>query len=171
MKIILIGFMGSGKSVVGRQLARKLDLSFIESDELVLRQSGRSSIDEIFKQDGEGRFRELEIAVAKEMIDSGDAVIATGGGAVMNQIIFAYLKNPPNTAVIYLTANLATVGERLQGDTERPLRDKARVLYPLREPLYRYYADMVVNTDGRSVESIVEEIIEKFKHQFNPPGV
>mgnify|MGYP001588451232 CR=1 FL=1 len=170
MKIILIGFMGSGKSTVGRQLARMLGLTFIDSDELVLSRSGRSSIDEIFTQDGEAHFREMEIAVAKEMRNSVNAVIATGGGAVMNQIIFAYLKSQPDTAVIYLTAKFDTVRQRLEDDKTRPLRNDIGVLYELREPLYRYYADMAVNNDDRTLESTAEEIIEKFKHGFYPPG-
>lgn len=166
MKIILIGFMGSGKSAVGRQLAQALSLALIESDELVLQRSNRSSINEIFKKDGAVRFRELEIAVAKKLRNTTDAVIATGGGAVMNQIIFSYLKNKPKTVIIYLAATFATLQRRLRGDRTRPLFTdprQARILYQLREPLYRHYADITVNRDKTTPAGAVREIIKKLK--------
>lgn len=166
MKIILIGFMGSGKSEVARQLAQKLGLALIESDGLVLQLSKRSNINEIFNQDGEVHFRELEIAAAKKLRRADNAVIATGGGAVMNQIIFAYLKSKPKAIIIHLAAMFATVRRRLRHDRTRPLfanAQKARKLYKLREPLYRHYADIVVTTDNRTPASIVKEIIGKLK--------
>lgn len=167
MKIILIGFMGSGKSAVGRQLAQKLGLALIETDQLVLRQSRRPNINEIFKKDGEAHFRELEIAAAKTLRHTTAAVIATGGGAVMNQIIFSYLKNKPKAVIIYLAATLATLQRRLRGDRTRPLfadPRQARILYQLREPLYRHYADIIVNRDKTTPAAAAREITEKLKN-------
>lgn len=167
MKIILIGFMGSGKSAVGKRLAQELGLPLIDSDELILQKSKRSSINEIFKKDGETRFRELEIAAAKKLGRATNAVIATGGGAVMNQIIFTYLKNKPQTVVIYLALAFATLKRRLRHDKNRPLfadAQKARVLYKLRKPLYRHYADIIVNRDKKNPEATVAEIVKKLRH-------
>ena len=102
MKLILIGFMGSGKSSVGRTLAKKLQLELVELDRLVLKSSGRKSIKEIFERDGETRFRELEIAQAKKLKNKNQAVIATGGGVVLNRIILDWLR--PGSQVIWLKA-------------------------------------------------------------------
>ena len=166
MKIILIGFMGSGKSAVARKLARKLGLSLIESDELVLQKSKRPTVNDLFKKDGEARFRELEIAAAKKLRGAANAVIATGGGAVLNQIIFAYLKNKPGVVIIYLAAAFATLRRRLRHDKTRALfadTRNARILYDLREPLYRHYADIVVTTDNKTPAGVAAEIIGKLK--------
>ena len=140
---------------------------FAEGDDLALRQSKRSNVNEIFKLDGEARWRELEIMVAKKLRTADKTIIATGGGAVMNQIIFTYLKQQPNTIVVYLAAKFSTVQRRLRGDKTRPLFQniqKARALYELREPLYRHYADITVNTDRRALDSIVKDTIGKLKN-------
>lgn len=166
MKIILIGFMGSGKSAVAAELAHMLGWAKIEMDELALKKSGRKDVNVVFNQDGEARWRELEIAVAKKLRTADNIIISTGGGVVMNQVIFSYLKNKPQTVVIYLSAEFATLRRRLRGDKTRPLfKDikKAQRLYALREPLYRHYADIVINTDNKTPTAIARGVIGKLK--------
>src|SRR5579885_2276130 len=98
--IVLIGFMGSGKSTIAKLLAEKLQYKAIEMDTLIIEKSGRISDTEIFDTDGEVRFRELEVHVAKELQDVTTSVISTGGGAVMNKLVIDYLKK--NGIVVFL---------------------------------------------------------------------
>lgn len=163
-KIILIGFMGAGKSAVAPLIAEKLYLEQVDMDALILKHSGESSIREIFERDGEIRFRELEIATAKVLRHQGNMVISTGGGLVMNQLALDYLKE--SGIVVFLDAQLKTVLNRLKKDTSRPLLknlEKARKLYELRMPLYQHYADHVIATDHKSPEQIADEIVETLK--------
>ncbi len=164
MKISLIGFMGSGKSTVGRLIAGKLNIKLIEMDELLLELSGFDSINEIFEKHGETRFRELEIDTAKTLAKQEDCVISTGGGVVMNKIIIDYLKKSNDKAiVVFLNTKFETLSERLEGDTSRPLfqnTQKAKNLYDFRLPLYEEYADAEVTTDNKPPEKIAAEIID-----------
>ena len=156
MNIILIGFMGAGKSTVGKLFAKQKSMNYIEMDDLVLRKSKRSSISEIFAIDGELRFRELEMTIAKEVSGGNDTVISTGGGIVMNKINVDYLKK--SGSVVYLKARFSTLERRLHGDTTRPLFQKkteALSLYNLRSSLYESYADHIIETDKREVSDIV----------------
>lgn len=178
MKIIFIGFMGAGKSFFSKRLAERLGLERIETDELAIKKSGRDSIKEIFEKDGETRFRELEIEIAKELQEKDKVVIDTGGGVVLNKIILDYLRK--NGVVIFLNSSLEIIEKRFKDDEIRPLwqdKEKFRQLYKLRLPLYQQYADVEINTswplffsaDGKShdmtpeAEKILEEIIEKTK--------
>jgi shikimate kinase len=99
--IALIGFMGTGKTAVGRLLAEKLNKKFLEQDSLIEQKAGKS-IPEIFRQNGEISFRELEIAATKEIAREQNAVIACGGGVVLNKINIDRLKE--SSVVVYLTA-------------------------------------------------------------------
>lgn len=162
MKFILIGFMGAGKSTVAKLLAKKLNYSLIEMDEIVLKKSKRKSINEIFQKDGELYFRELEIAVAKDLKDKDKVVISTGGGVVINKIILDYLKKGGKT--IYLKTSFSEILKRLKNCQGRPLfKDKklAKKLFNFRKYLYQEYADLIVETDKKSVEEIIYEIISK----------
>lgn len=164
MKIILIGFMGSGKSEVAQKLSQKLNLPFIDMDELVLRKSGRKDINEIFESSGELYFRELEEDVARELQILEEAVIATGGGIVLNRIIIKCLKNRQRDAMVWLDTKFATICERLKNDKTRPLfKDlkDAKRLYKMRKPLYENYGDIVIKTDNKSIENITSEIIKR----------
>ena len=162
MNIILIGFMGSGKSTIAHLLSKMLEFSHIETDELVLSRSQRKSITDIFALDGETRFRELEIAVAKSLISKKNTVISTGGGMVLNKICIDYLKE--NGTVIYLNTSFSEIEARLQGDDTRPLfrnRLNAQKLFQFRKALYSQYAQITVKTDSLSIDNIIKIILKK----------
>jgi len=178
MKIIFIGFMAAGKSFFSKRLAERLNMERIDMDGMVLRQSGRASVSEIFEKDGETKFRELEIATAKSFGKKDNVIIDSGGGVVLNKIILDYLRI--DGVVVFLDSPLAVIEKRLKGDKARPLwqdKERFRRLYKLRLSLYREYSDVMVKTgsslffsaDGKShkmtpaAEKILELIIKKIK--------
>jgi shikimate kinase len=166
MNIVLIGFMGSGKTVVAEKLSKKLKMEHIEMDELVLKKTGRKSINEIFDRDGETKFRELEIEVAKELSGKNNVVISTGGGIVFNKIILDYLRE--NGFVVSLRVSFAEAKRRLEKFHDRPLfRDirMARKLYFFRKPLYREYSDVSVRTDGKTIEQVTNAILDLIEEE------
>ena len=164
--IILIGFMGSGKSSVARELAKKVHLPVVEMDELIVERSKRKSVNDIFRKDGEVRFRELEVEVANGLHSKDGMVISTGGGVVMNGIIIEYLKT--NGKVVFLDTSFETICSRLQGDASRPKfqdKDAARALYELRLPLYKEYADRIISTEGKAPQELAEAIVSEYANQ------
>ena len=165
--IVLIGFMGVGKTVVGKALAEKLDKRFVELDSLIEQKAGKS-IPEIFQHDGEVAFRELEIEVTKEVAGEKNLVIACGGGIVLNKINIDRLRK--GAIIVYLTASPYALLKRVQGKrAKRPLLntpDKALTIQELltfREPFYERAADIKVNTSKLDIDSVVEQIISKVK--------
>ena len=165
--IALIGFMGTGKSMVGKALATKLGKEFIELDTLIARKAGKT-IPEIFQQDGEVAFRELEIEVTREASGKKSAVIACGGGIVLNNINIDRLKN--ESLIVYLTASPEVILKRTATDSnERPLLgavDKATTIAGLlqyRRPFYERAADITIDTSGLDINSVVGQIINKVR--------
>lgn len=159
MNIILIGFMGTGKSSVAALLAKKLSMEYVEMDKLVERKAGKS-VEEIFETEGEIVFRGYEIEVARSLRDKKNAVISCGGGVVMNKIIIDYLKQ--NGVIVGLFADFQTIRKRVENDLPRPLFkdiEKAEELYNFRKQLYEYFADKKVSTDDKSLEEVAQEII------------
>ena len=163
--IVLIGFMGAGKTAVGKALAERLHREFIELDSLIKKKAGKS-IMEIFQQDDEVTFRELEIEAAREASHKENAVIACGGGIVLNQINMDRLRR--NSTIIYLEAAPSAILKRARkGGEKRPLLEVAdpasaiRELLKFRKPLYERAADIRINTSGLSIESAVNRIIQK----------
>jgi len=159
--IILIGFMGSGKTTIPQILNQKTQFKVIEMDDLILKASKRKNINEIFAKDGELKFRELEIAVAKKLALKEKLIISTGGGVVMNKIILDYLKQ--KGVVFFLQTNFITIKKRLKNDQVRPLfKNKKMVfaLYQFRQPLYQKYADFIINTDNKKPNQIAKEILK-----------
>lgn len=160
--IILIGFMGVGKSTIGSKIAEKLSYKFIDSDHKIEEKSGMS-IPDIFHIYGEKYFRRLEFEVIKDIVNMSDIVLATGGGAVMNNQLFDILLS--KGTVIHLDASLSTLYDRLEDSNNRPMLDhsnrKKRIdeLYWLRRPVYMK-AHHTINTDGKKIEEIVDEIVE-----------
>lgn len=166
MKIVLIGFMGSGKSTVAPLLARHLGLEAVEMDDLIMERAGGQSIAEIFASGGESRFRELEAAVSHELRDRKDMVISTGGGVVINDDLMDSLTKGA-AAIIHLDTVFDKALERVGADiVERPLfadAKKARDLYELRRPLYDKYATIRIDMDSQSLDEAVRTIIGKLK--------
>ena len=165
--IALIGFMGVGKTAVGEALAEKLDKKFIELDSLIEQKAGKT-IPEIFRQDGEIAFRELEIEVTKEVAKDKNQVIACGGGVVLNKINIDRLRN--ESTMVYLEASPQVILKRVSGGrTERPLlkaSNKALTIQELlrfRKPFYERAADIKIDTSKLAIDSVVEQIINKLK--------
>ena len=164
--IALIGFMGAGKTAVGKALAEKLNKTFIELDSLIEQKAGKS-IPELFEQNGEIAFRELEIEVTKEVAERKNVVIACGGGVVLNKINIDRLRK--ESLIVYLTASPKVILERTSNDAEeRPLL-KANPLLTIqqllkfRKPFYERAADIKIDTSKLSIDSIVEQTIVRIK--------
>ena len=161
MTITLTGFMGSGKTTVGKVLADFLGCPFLDLDELIVKKAGKS-IPEIFEQDGEPAFRELEARLLRQTVAKyaeGTAVLALGGGAILAPASAALLRE--KTVCIYLRATLDTLLARLAGETAgRPLADNALAdRLAAREPLYEETAHVTIDTDGLSPDEVADEII------------
>ena len=161
MMITLTGFMGSGKTTVGKVLADFLGCPFMDLDDLVVKKAGKS-IPDIFAQDGEPAFRELEAQVLRKTVEKyaeSTAVLALGGGAVLAPASAALLHE--KTVCIYLRATLDTLLARLEGETAgRPLADASLAdRLASREPLYEKTAHVIVDTDGLSPDEVADEII------------
>lgn len=162
--IILIGFMGCGKSSVGRRLAQKLDCDFLDTDELIEEQQG-CSISDIFAKEGEGAFREMETECIKELIEKGGDgfVLSVGGGLPVRECNRELLKELGEVVLLQVSADV--VYKRLRNDKTRPLlqdknpRGRIVDLMNARKGFYEEAATCVVDVNDRSFEEIVEEII------------
>ena len=161
MMVALTGFMGSGKTTVGKVLADFLGCPFMDLDDLVVKKAGKS-IPDIFAQDGEPAFRQLEAQVLRKTVEKyaeSTAVLALGGGAVLAPSSAALLHE--KTVCIYLRASLETLLARLEGETAgRPLADASLAdRLAAREPIYEKTAHVVIDTDGLSPDEVADEII------------
>jgi shikimate kinase len=163
MKIILIGFMGAGKSTVAIELSSIFKLPIVEMDTLVLKKTGSRDMHEVFEKGSELLLRETEIAIAKEYgAIEQPSIISTGAGVVSNRIVLDYLKSRQGK-VFFLNASFSTITDRLSHDVSRPLFqkiDEARSLYDFRQPLYLKYADHVIDSNDRFATEIAQEIAE-----------
>ncbi|QYJ14695.1 Shikimate kinase 1 [Rubrobacter xylanophilus DSM 9941] len=157
--VAIVGYMGCGKSTVGRLLAGRLGAAFVDLDEAVARRAGRS-IPLIFAERGEEGFRELEHGELAAALGGGEArVVACGGGAVLREDNRRLLGE--RAATVFLEEDLRRLYARTRA-ADRPLRgasfEEFRRRYELRLPLYREVADLTVEVDGRGVEEVAEEI-------------
>ena len=164
--VILTGFMGSGKSTVGRVLAKRLACRFVDLDAEIVSASG-CSINELFAREGEPAFRELESVHLKRILAAGaGCVLATGGGAVISDQNRAVMRSC--AVIINLQVTLDQVLDRLKGCSNRPLlagedaATRAAALMSAREQFYAD-ADIRIDTDEKSVEDVSEEILCRLK--------
>lgn len=159
MNLILIGMMGSGKSTVGRLLAERMGLKFIDTDALIEEMQGLT-ITKIFELYGEKHFRHLETELLEKLSDMDGAVISTGGGMVLNPWNLILLRKMGK--IVYLMGSAFQLSKNLEGEVEnRPvLKDnRIEVLITVREPIYRSSADMIVEIDGKSASDLMHIII------------
>lgn len=163
-RIFLVGPMGAGKTSVGRQLARALELDFVDADHEVERRAG-VDISTIFEFEGEAGFRRRERIVLDELTQREDTVLATGGGAVLDPANRRILAE--RGLVVYLDTSVAEQLRRTRRDRDRPLlqssdrRATLERLYEERDPLYREVADIVVETNGRRRRTTVDRILAR----------
>jgi shikimate kinase len=153
--VVLVGMMGAGKSSIGRRLAARLGLTFVDADTEIETAAGMT-IPEIFEKHGEPYFRAGEARVIARLLDHGPQVLATGGGAVMDQRTrdLIHIKG----ISVWLKADLDVLMKRTKRRGDRPLAAKMKDLLPLREPVYAL-ADITVQSRDEPHETIVDEII------------
>jgi len=162
--LALIGFMGTGKSSVGRIVAAQLHYEFLDTDELVEKRAGKS-ITQIFAQDGEPAFREIERKLVSEMAEWRKKVISTGGGLAANAANLESLKQ--HALVVCLWASPESIWQRVRNQTHRPLLQgpdalaRIRALLEERTPFYRQ-ADVLVNTGMRSIREVTQQVLHQF---------
>lgn len=162
LSIIFVGLPGSGKTTIGRQLARRWALPFVDSDHVIEHQLG-CSIRTFFEREGEDSFRELEQQVIDDLTRQHNGVIATGGGAVLRPINRQHMRE--RGQVVYLRSSPEDVFRRVRHDTARPLLQvddplkRLRALFEARDPLYRDAAHFVIETGRPSVAMLVNMIV------------
>ena len=164
MKLIIIGPMASGKSVVGKKLSKRMNLDFFDTDESIEKKAG-ASISWIFDIEGEGSFRKRESDVFSELMKLDNCVISTGGGIVLKKENRELLKRQ---MVVYLEVSIQTQLERTLNDNKRPLllesentEQTLRELKGIRDPLYEECANITINDGKTSHNAVVDEIIDQ----------
>ena len=162
--LCLIGLMGSGKSVIGKDLSKKLDIAFIDTDTEIEKELGLT-IDLIFKNHGEDYFRSVEEKICLKFLKNENCIISLGGGSVMNQNIRKSIKQ--NSYSIYLKVDNNTLLNRLKNSKKRPLLkniDKKKALYEIYNKRKNYYrnADLIIENNFQKKE-VIAEIISKLK--------
>ena len=160
--IILVGYMGTGKTAVGEALAERLDWDYIDTDDLIEEKAGKS-IPSIFTEDGEPHFRDLETAVINKLEEKKNSVIATGGGAVLREENMNNMKRAG--IVVCLEASPEVIFERTRKFTHRPLLQVPDPMAKIREMLefrHPYYAKAPhsIDTSKLTIDEVVEKIIE-----------
>ena len=162
--IVLIGFMGSGKTEVGKQLAQNLGWNFIDTD-TIIEKTEKKSIADIFANPGEKYFRELESKTIATLADYSNFVISTGGGIILKQENVTTLKSMG--PLVLLAVKPAVVIKRLRGDKSRPLintadsASKIKEILRKRTPIYNSVADLVIDTTNLSIDQVVHEVLEE----------
>ncbi len=165
VNIALIGFMGTGKTSVGRLVADQLQFEYLDTDDVIQTQTGRT-ITDIFAKDGEAAFRALEEKTVEELAARSKTVIATGGGLPVNPKNLAGLKS--HALVVSLWSSPEKIWERVRHQSHRPLlhdenpEAKIRELLAARAPFYKQ-ADVLLNTDLRSVREVAQQVVHQFR--------
>ncbi|MFH1784371.1 MAG: shikimate kinase [bacterium] len=163
MNIALTGFMGTGKTAVGKKLAKKLDMKYIDTDLMIEKEAGLT-IPGIFKKFGEPCFRDLETKAVKSAAKLDNCVIATGGGVVLRKQNMEALQK--NAVVVCLEANVDVIMKRTSKNRKRPLladvedtRKKIKEMLSFRKPFYKR-ADLKIDTSSMTAGAVVKKIIE-----------
>jgi shikimate kinase len=159
MVVVLVGFMGAGKTTVGRILAERLGLPFVDSDVLIECRLGRS-IKDVFATEGEGFFRELEHRTVAELLGGQDAVLAVGGGALGDRRTREVLRH---ARVVHLQVGYAEALDRVRNDGLRPMlqRPDLESIYRSRLPVYDEVSTIRVTTHGRRPDDVATEVLEQ----------
>lgn len=164
--IFLVGFMGAGKSTIARGLHRELGLPLVEMDERIVQEQGMS-INDIFAQYGEDKFRDIESQLILDLGKEGASVVSCGGGVVVRPQNTEYMKQ--SGRIVYLSASPETVYERVKNSSDRPILnghmnvEYIAELMEKRRVLYEAAADITVATDGKSREELCQEIMERLE--------
>ncbi|MGE2725073.1 shikimate kinase [Mycolicibacterium pulveris] len=170
-KAVLVGLPGSGKSTIGRRLAKALDMTLLDTDAAIEEKTGRTIAD-IFATDGEKEFRRIEEEVIRDALQSHDGILSLGGGAITTAGVRDALNGH---TVIYLEISAAEGVRRTGGSTVRPLlaggdrSEKFKELMAQRVPLYRRVATMRVNTNRRNPGAVVRYIVTRLENPDAPP--
>jgi shikimate kinase len=166
-RIVIIGFMGAGKTTVGEEVARRLGLGFFDLDREVVVRSCFDSVRDIFEVCGEPFFRTREAQALSDLLQHEGVVVATGGGVVSNELATNDLGLAAQRGeVVYLKARFETLVGRVGGDPGRPLFrefNRARSLFDARQGSYSKYASLTLEVDNEPVEKIVETILNTVK--------
>ena len=167
--IVLVGMMGAGKSSVGRKLASRLGLAFVDADSKIEEAAGMS-IPDIFETRGEAEFRSGEARVIARLLDGGPQVLATGGGAFMNSVTRTLIRTKAMS--VWLKADFDVLMKRIKRRSDRPMlktADPAATLKHLMDVRYPIYAEADVTVESREVvhEVIVEEILDRLRSAMN----
>lgn len=160
MNIVLIGFMGIGKTKVGRMLAKRIGMEHVDTDAVIVERAGKS-INNIFAEIGEAGFRKFESEVILEVSIRDNIVVSCGGGVVVNEKNMELLTN--SSRIYLLRAKLENIKKWLENDNKRPLAKDAEELYAKREELYEKYADIIIDVDDIKLEKAVDKICEDAK--------
>lgn len=162
--IFLIGFMGSGKSTIGRFLQKELNMELVEMDARIVEEQGMS-INDIFAEKGEDYFRDLESRLVLDLNSEGNTIVSCGGGVVIRPENVENMKK--NGKIVFLSATPDTIYERVKNSTERPILnghmnvEYIAELMEKRRALYENAADIRIETDGKTKDEICKEIIDK----------
>jgi len=158
MTVVLVGFMGAGKTTVGHILAERLGLPFVDSDVLIEQHLGRS-IQDIFETEGETFFRELEHQTVTGLVRGQDAVLALGGGALGDMRTRSVLRD---AHVVYLRVSYDEAMERVRNDPFRPMlrRPNLAAVYEARLAMYEGTSAFIVDTDGRRPDDVAGTVLE-----------
>ena len=173
-RLFLVGPMGAGKTAIGRELARLLARDFFDSDQEIQRRTG-ADIALIFDKEGEAGFRRRERQVIEELTRRDNIVLATGGGAVLDQANRECLRS--RGCVIYLKASVSAQASRTGRGQQRPLLDapdretRLRELFTAREPLYESIAQITLLTDQGRVKALAQQILSKLDHTMTARGM
>lgn len=162
MKVILIGPPGSGKTSIGKLLAKKKNLIHVDTDQEIETKTGRK-ISDIFLEDGESGFRKIEREVVLQSLELDSAVISLGGGSILDGEVSKKLENEKN--VVYLEVSISNAAPRVGFNTDRPLlvanpRQQWLRLFEQRRDIYEFLGRFRVSTDNKKPKLVVEEILE-----------